>query len=286
MSTLPALEGFSWDDLRYLEAVARLGSARLAGRELGVATSTVYRRITALEEALGAPCLKRGDGVTEIAHRLAELARRTATEIVAIGRSGTGEQLQVSGSVTISTVDGFVPLLSGAVGALAAACPRLKINLHISDTGLSVRKRQADIALYIADKPAVHLVGRRLFSVDFGVYGTAEQAARPDEARWIVLGWPLQTTREARWERARVDADSVAVATPSRRAFVDLVAAGLGLGLMPRRLAAMRPELVEVESFRDDVASLTRPAWLLTHPELAGHLRIKAVLQTFAAHLR
>lgn len=286
MSTLPALEGFSWDDLRYLEALARLGSARLAGRELGVATSTVYRRITALEEALGAPCLKRGDGVTEIAHRLAELARRTATEIVAIGRSGSGEQLQVGGSVTISTVDGFVPLLSGAVGALAAACPRLKINLHISDTGLSVRKRQADVALYIADKPAAHLVGRRLFSVDFGVYGTAEQAARPDEARWIVLGWPLQTTREARWERARVDPDSVAVATPSRRAFVDLVAAGLGLGLMPRRLAAMRPELVEVESFRDDVAPLTRPAWLLTHPELAGHVRIKAVLQTFAAHLR
>ncbi|MBL4687628.1 MAG: LysR family transcriptional regulator [Nannocystaceae bacterium] len=286
MSTLPALEGFSWDDLRYLEALARLGSARLAGRELGVATSTVYRRIAALEEALGAPCLKRGDGVTEIAHRLAELARRTATEIVAIGRSGSGEQLQVGGSVTISTVDGFVPLLSGAVGALAAACPRLKINLHISDTGLSVRKRQADVALYIADKPAAHLVGRRLFSVDFGVYGTAEQAARPDEARWIVLGWPLQTTREARWERARVDPDSVAVATPSRRAFVDLVAAGLGLGLMPRRLAAMRPELVEVESFRDDVAPLTRPAWLLTHPELAGHVRIKAVLQTFAAHLR
>jgi len=286
MAKLPALEGVCWDDLRYLEAFARLKSAALAGRELGVATSTVYRRISALEQALGTGRLRRGEGLTEVAQTLSELARRTASELVAIGRTALDQQQQVRGAVTVNTVDGFVPLLSGAMTTLASAFPRLRVNMHIANQGLSLRKRQADVVLCIADKPGPHLIGRRLFPVEFGVYGTPELAAQPEGARWVTMGWPLQTTREARWERARISPDAVAVATPSRRAALDLVAAGMGLGLLPRRLAATEPQLVEVPELDDDVASLTRPAWLLTHPELAGQPRINAVMQTFADHLR
>ncbi len=286
MASLPALEGLCWDDLRVLEALERLGSAASAGRELGVATSTVYRRMSALEQALGMPCLARGEGVTDIARELAELARGTAGRLVEIGRRAHGQRLEVEGSVTISTVDGFASLLAGPMAALASACPRLKIDLHVSNTGLSLRKRQADIALSVADRPRPKLIGRRLFQIEFGVFGTPALAAEPDSARWVVLGWPLQTTREARWERARIPAESIAVATPSRRAFVDMVVAGIGLGLLPRKLAQMHPQLVEVTSFRDDARTLTRPAWLLTHPELQDHARISVVMQTLAEHLR
>ncbi len=286
MASLPAVDGLCWDDLRYLEALERLGSASSAGRELGVATSTVYRRMSALEGALGVPCLARGEGVTRVGRELAELARGTAGRLIEIGRRTHGQRLEVEGSVTISTGDGFAALLAAPMAALASACPRLKIDLHISTTGLSLRKRQADIALSVADRPKPHLIGRRLFPIEFGVFGTQAMAAAPEHARWIVLGWPLQTTREARWERARVPLESVVVATPSRRTFVDLVVAGLGLGLLPRRLARMHPQLVEVTSFRPETESLTRPAWLLTHPELQHHARIAVVMQTLAEHLR
>lgn len=278
-------EDLSWDDLRHLEAVERLGSVALAGRELGVAASTVYRRIGALERCLGVRCIVRGQGVTKVAHELAELARRMGDGLTKVSRRAQGQRLDVRGSVIVSTVDGFAPLLAEPMAALAAACPELRVNLHISDTGLSLRKRQADIVLSVVERPGADLVGRRLFPIEYGVFGCAQLVADPERARWIVLGWPLQTTREARWERARVAADAVAVATPSRRVFVDLVVAGLGLGLVPRKLAALHPGLQEVMKFRPDVEELTRSAWLLTHPELRGHARVSVVMQTFAAHL-
>ena len=42
-----------WNDIRYFLAVARQGSTLSAARALRVSQTTVARRITALEEALG-----------------------------------------------------------------------------------------------------------------------------------------------------------------------------------------------------------------------------------------
>ncbi|MEM9491586.1 MAG: LysR family transcriptional regulator, partial [Myxococcota bacterium] len=42
-----------WDDLRFVLAMSRGGSATAAGRELGVNATTVTRRIQALEDHLG-----------------------------------------------------------------------------------------------------------------------------------------------------------------------------------------------------------------------------------------
>jgi len=286
MSSLSAVEGLSLDDLRHLEALVRLGSAAAAGRELGIAASTVYRRVGSLEAALGVRCLIRGEGVTPVARRLAELARRTGDNLIAISRLAQEEPEAVSGTVTITTIDGFAPLLAGPIAALARASPTLTINLHISDKGLSLRRRHADIALSVLRQPSPHLIGRRLFPIDFGVFAAPGVPTAPGEARWVILGWPLQSTLEARWERAHVPSEAVAIATPSRRAFVDLVVAGVGIGLLPRKLAALHPQLVEVEAHSVTSSALQRTAWLLTHPELRGHARIAIVMRTLGNYLR
>ncbi|MFQ2851365.1 LysR family transcriptional regulator [Aeromonas caviae] len=44
----------NWDDARFFLALARRGSLRQAGLELGVDQATVGRRITLLEQQLGA----------------------------------------------------------------------------------------------------------------------------------------------------------------------------------------------------------------------------------------
>jgi len=285
VSTFAAVEGLSLDDLRHLEALVRLGSAAAAGRELGVAASTVYRRVASLETALDVRCLVRGEGVTPVAHRLAQLARQTGENLVEISRQAQEPQA-ITGSVTITTIEGFAPVLTGPIAALARSCPTLTINLHISDKGLSLRKRHADIALSVMRQPSPHLVGRRLFEIHFGVFAAPGVATEPEKARWVVLGWPLQSTLEARWERTHVPSEAVAVATPSRRSFMDLVNAGVGIGLIPRRLAALHPQLVEVERLSIASAEVQRTAWLLTHPEIHGHARIAVVMRTLGEQLR
>jgi len=113
----------SWDDLRHLEALERLGSASAAGRELDVAPSTVYRRIAALEKAVGFTCFLRGKGVTQAGRELARLARSTAVALTGIAQRTREQREEARGTVTLTTIDGFAPLLVAPLNALAATCP-------------------------------------------------------------------------------------------------------------------------------------------------------------------
>lgn len=279
------MHGLSWDDLRFIEALERLGKSGDAARELGVATSTVYRRITTLERGLGVRCVEEGGGVTARGRELAELARNTQTALSGIARRAHDHRAEAKGVVTLTTVDGFAPLLVEPLAQLARHYPGLRVHLHIDSRGLSLRKRQADIALSIVPRPPPHLIGRKLFTIEYAVYGVPRLAERPHDAGWIVLGWPLSSTREARWEQKHVPDASVVVATPSRRAFLDLVRAGVGVGLLPRPLARLHPQLQELEEHRPTLLDVTRPAWLLTHPELRDETRVRVVMDAIGDSL-
>ena len=275
----------SWDDLRYLEALERLGSARAAGRELGVAASTVYRRVATLEAAVGFPCLKRGDGLTTAGRELAELGRSTGGALNRIARRAQEDRDEVRGKVTLTTIDGFAPLLVAPLAALAATSPRLHVEVHISDGGLSLRKRQAEVGLSLLESPPGTLVGRKLFAVRWGVYAHRDLAVDEQAARWITLSAPLSVSWLGRWESEHVPADRIAIASPSRRLLVDLIVAGVGIGLMPARLAEGHPELVEITRHRASTASLTRRAWALTHAEAQKDARVVALMRALATHL-
>jgi DNA-binding transcriptional LysR family regulator len=275
----------SWDDLRHLEAFERLGSASAAGRELSVAPSTIYRRIASLEVSVGFTCLVRGKGVTPAGRELADLARSTTVSLSGIARRAKLKQEQAHGVVSLTTIDGFATLLKAPLSELAASHPQLRVEVHISDTGLSLRKNEAEIGLALLESPPSTLVGRRLFQVQFGVFGTAPLIAAAESARWITTGQPLQNSWLGEWEAQNVPRTRVAVATASRRLHVDLVAAGAGLGLLPTALAAEHPQLVEVASYRPRTAVLARQAWVLFPPELRRDARITAVVKVLARYL-
>ena len=61
---------------------------------------------------------------------------------------------------------------------------------------------------------------------------------------------------------------------------------GLSMGgMIAFQLAVDRPELVELRSYRASTVALTRPAWLLTHPDLRRDARISVVMKMLAQHL-
>src|SRR5579859_6499825 len=74
---------FDWNDLRYFLAVAREGSTLAAGRLLRKSQTTVARRISALEAALGLPLFQKrqaGYVVTPAGEQLLPLAERVELE--------------------------------------------------------------------------------------------------------------------------------------------------------------------------------------------------------------
>ncbi|HTJ81408.1 MAG TPA: LysR family transcriptional regulator [Polyangiaceae bacterium] len=276
----------SWADLRYLESLERLRSARAAGRELGVAASTVYRRIAALEDALALRCLERGRGLTDAGRELARLARSTGASLDEIVRRGRVAKGEVRGKIVLSTIDGFSQLVAEPLGALAREYPLLSVEVHVSEgAGPSIRKRQAEVGLTVVEDVPATLVGRKLFAVQWAVYGAARNTPNPATARWVVLGDPYRTTWLGEWEAKHVPADRVALVTSSRRLLVDLVASGAGLGLLPRRLADDDPRLVEVVFQPKSLPALTRTARLVWHPELRDDARVVALVRALTKSL-
>lgn len=273
-----------WDDVRYLEVVEREGSVSAAARGLGLAASTVYRRIAALEATVGQPCLVRGPGpavLTEAGAALARVGRTTRRELNEVAASWRARETSLAGRVSFTTVEALLPLVAAPLARLSVE-HGLEVELVLADDGPSVRDREVDVALGIMRNPPPGCWGRKVARLPYGVFATREALAR-ESPRWVRRADSLRASPEARWEEKLA---GPAAARVPFTALLALAAEGAGLALMPRLLAARFPGLVEVEAYRSRTAALSRTLWLLTHPDLRRVPRVmalmRAVQSTFA----
>lgn len=273
---------FSWDDLRYLEALERTGKPGPAARELGISVSTFYRRVAELEQLSGRMCLKRGPAgasLTEFGRSLAHVGRRTRTGLTEVLAELRAHETAIEGEVSLTTVLALLPLLEEPLALLTLQHPRLHVTLHLGDDGPSVRQREVDVALGVMKRPPQGCWGRRLVQLPVGVFATRDATARR-QRRWLVRSLAEVSSPESAWEREH--AKDIAARAPFH-ALVELCAAGVGLCLMPRLLAAQHPALVEVKEYAPRVSSLERTAWLLTHPDLRRTPRVVALMNALTA---
>ncbi|MBL8719501.1 MAG: LysR family transcriptional regulator [Myxococcales bacterium] len=274
-----------WDDLRYLEAIHRTGSVQKAARDLRISASTVYRRLHVLEGSLGYPCVVRGlepAVLTDAGRALALVGEQTRRALAEAAGTVRAKETAIRGEVSLTTVEGLLPFLVAPIAELARLHPALQVSLHLADTGPSVRQREVDVAIGIMPRPPSGCWGRRVLRLPYGVFGTKEAAHRK-KLRWVVRGQGLLHSPEAAWERAR--ATDVAVTSNLLSGVVALVAAGVGVGLLPRLVAQRTPGLVELEAFREQAAPLERVAWVLTHPDQRKTPRVAALVAALTAAL-
>lgn len=274
-----------WEDVRYLEAVARVGNVAGAARELGVSASTVYRRIAILESALGSPCLERGAGaasLTETGVMLAQVGLRMRKGVADVAGRVHAQATEIVGETSLTTVEALLPFLVDPIAEITARYP-LRVNLILADSGPSVRDREVDIAIGVMKRPPPGCWGVRLGKLPYGVFGTTAAIDRQPEPLWVVRALSERSSPESAWEREHV---THFAARAQFSALVSLVAGGIGIGLIPRPLAALHPQLVEVTAFRERVAPLNRIAWLLTHPDLRKTPRIRVVMDALIQQFR
>ncbi|MGL4239932.1 MAG: LysR family transcriptional regulator, partial [Beijerinckiaceae bacterium] len=88
-----------WDNVRVFLAVARAGQFLAAARQLGVDHATVARRVTALEERLGARLFERrtsGCAITPQGERFLAAAERIEAEMLSAQSDVTATDLDVA----------------------------------------------------------------------------------------------------------------------------------------------------------------------------------------------
>ncbi|AZD80160.1 LysR family transcriptional regulator [Pseudomonas chlororaphis] len=258
----------NWDDLRLLLAVSRRGSFLQAGQLLGIAASTVSRRLTQLESALGEPLVERGvEGcwLTSRGQSLVEVALAAEAGLrrqTVAGRSALDTEL--SGSVLVSAGEGFASCVLEAASRFTALHPRCTVELLVAADFHKIVRGVADIAVRTAHLGEPSLIYRPIGRLAYGVFADAGYLRRfpqvtPASAVNIGLLPPLdmlpqvRVAKAAGLERAQISVNSFALQ-------LDAVKRGLGVAVLPRVLAQDLIELFPELQLPDmEVYLVTRP---------------------------
>jgi len=280
----------SWDDFRYIKAIAGGRSLAGAAEALGVNHSTVFRRLGQIEGQLGSRLFERsraGYALTPCGEEMVRLAERMEEDILTFERQVTGHDLRPSGELRLTTNDTLlVHLLSEVLAAFRRAYPEITLDVVVSNQSLNLSKRDADVALRATDRPVETLVGRRLAGIAWALYGPASLADRKFDAElargthdWVGFGDNLASVKPAKWLKQHVEPRRIVYKVNTVLGLAEAVAAGIGIGLLPCFIAAVTPGVARLAPPDRELES---GLWLLTHPDLRHTARVRAFMD-FAA---
>jgi DNA-binding transcriptional LysR family regulator len=279
-----------WESLKHFVAVAETGTLAAAGRRLGVRHTTVLRRISTLEEELGARLFDRGpDGyaLTEAGREVLDRALALRAGVEEVERAVRGRDRKVAGLVRIATLAPLVPWVARAMASALAHHPDLRLEVAIAPTPVSLSRHEADVAVRVSRPPPGGLVGRRIADVAYAVYAAARLVAAgsgPEAAGalpWVAYDDARADTPAAKWIERNIAAERVVLCTHHTGLLLAAVAAGVGAGLLPCHLGDATPSLRRVSP----IIGLEQSIWVLTHRDLRRTARVRAVTDALSDEL-
>lgn len=287
-----------WDDLRYVLALAREATLSGAADALGVTHTTVGRRLRRLEDDLSTRLFDRtpdGLSATAAGQELVETAAEMEAVLLAARGRLLGQDTRLKGPLRIATMDMLYMRHQAAFTAFAAAHPEVVMTLVIGDGEVSLTRREADVVLRMSNAPPDYLVGRRVGTERFAVYGSAalveavEATAGPD-APWSAYPWiswdersPMGRWLEG-WLATHAPDATVAVRVDMGSTMLrEVIASGVGVHFASVADGDADPRLRRIGPVLDDI---TRDVWLLTMPELRGNARVRAFMDHMAPRLQ
>ena len=282
------LERLDWDDLRIFINVARVGSLTQAARSLKLDHSTISRRLTRLEYAVGATLFERGRGgvaLTEMGVAVMRRAEELSAGIRHLHADVSGST--AAGLVRLATMEGIASLwLTPRLRALQIKAPDLRLELVTSPQQVRANRREADLFLSFF-RPT----GRNLVSLQLGCFtmhlwaspAYLERAGMPetpaDLAGHGFIGYieEFVVLDAVRWLEELVPDPHLVFTSNSMISQLGAARGGLGIVCLPSFSGADEVGLVKVLS---DALIGQRDLWLSVHTDLAGSPRIKAVTET------
>ncbi|MFZ2650452.1 MAG: LysR family transcriptional regulator [Burkholderiaceae bacterium] len=285
----------AWTDFHTVLAVSQHGSVAKAFKALGMTHSTLLRKLDLIETRLKTRLFERSRdhySLTAAGHEIVQAAQAFQPIAAATEMRVRGQDLRPSGQVRVSVASVVIEhLMAPVLAQFGSAFPEIQIELAASREHVSLRRREADVAIRIADAVPDWLVGRKLTDLRFRIYGrrrgranlalrTVEELA--GERRWISFERDVRELKFDRWLAATLPDSSVVLRVDNFAHAAAMVRAGLGVALLPAFLEGCLPDLRPLSA---PIAALETPLWIVTHPELKDATRIKVMMRAFGPAL-
>lgn len=281
------------NDLEVTLALIRGGTLASAGERLGVDASTVFRSLQRIERGLGRPLFERsrsGYLANELATELAAHAEQMEAALEAARSTIDAAPSKISGTVRITTTDTILHgVVAPALLGLREEHPHLNFELHTGNELASLTRRDADIAVRATKRPPQHLVGKHVGSIRVALYAARRGASRSfahvetGQADWIAPDDALPDHPSVVWRKRHFPKVAPRYRVHSILSVLELVALGMGVGIVPLFLAEGRKDIVRLTEPPDECET---DLWLLTHPESRHLRRVGAVYSHLAQTMR
>jgi DNA-binding transcriptional LysR family regulator len=288
------LQDVRWDDIRIFLAVYRQHTLGSAANRLGLDTSTVSRRLSALEDDLGERLFDRtreGLAPSRAAERVLAAAEAMEAAHARLTRDASDVERLAEGVVRISTAPGLASsFIAPVLPRLRKKYPRITVELDAHVAPRDLTRHEADIAVRSVRSHGAELITTKLVTAPW-VAGAAPRVAAKlgrltswDAASWIQWDRDLASLPAAKWVAQHVT--DIALRTSDFP--TQLVAARAGLGILLVPVPYLEPSgLVAI-----DYAPALAPAWPSDDLWLVGHRvlrdvpRVAAVWDFLAEELR
>ena len=252
-----------YDDVAIFLRVAREGSFISAAKALGLPTSSVSRRVAALEARFKTQLLRRTTravALTEDGRAFVDRAAPAMDELEAAARGLDVCDSRLSGKLTVTAPyhvcnESFAPHLL----AFAAGHPDLVLDLRLTNGAPDLIEEGIDVAFQLAPLPEGRHVARKLWTAPYGLWASPSLLERHpaatslDHPRRLSRLPAVVTPPILTWRFVHTSGETLAVAPRTIGASVDdlslgalAASRGLGIAYLPRGLAISFPDLVEV----------------------------------------
>lgn len=248
----------SLDDIRLFVAVVQAGSLSQASELTGIPTSRLSRRLTQLESELGTQLINRGKkgvSLNELGEHFFTHAQnmlkhaQIAIDSIYTGLDKPAGLLRISAPVDISQ-----QILAPLLGEYLQQYPDVSIDINLSQQKVNMIQDGIDVAVRVGEIANDNVVARKICMLHFGIYATADYLAKhgtPATPHELYQHKVIAQTLSLPWQFTQA-AQSVKI-TPSAHLgcndflmVENIIAQGLGIGLLSSHAAAKHEHLVQV----------------------------------------
>lgn len=277
----------NWNDVRFFLAVSRAESFVAAAQQLHVTHSTVSRRITTLESALGTELFirtERGCSLTASGHKLLPLAEDMERSALNFQEHVPDERGLLSGKIRIGCPDGLGNcFLAFEFSKLQAQNPHLEIELVSVPIYYSLSKKEVDILITVRKPTARKIVVENITSYKLGLSASETYLAnRPplsgvrDLKEHQLVGYidDLLYDQELHLLEEIYPQARTCFRSSTVLAQMNVIKAGIGIGVIPYFMGRPEGDLVQVlpETF------VQRNFWAQVNPDSSRLARVRETM--------
>jgi DNA-binding transcriptional LysR family regulator len=272
---------FDWDDLRHFLAVAQAGTLSGAARRLGVDHATVSRRVMALEATLQTRLVERlpiSCRLTVLGEQVFQRAAQMEAGAFSIEREVRAAQSPLVGKVTVSAPPVLATnVLVRQMAAFRRQYPDIRLAVASQVPPVSLRRREADIAIRLFRPTEPGSVTRKLGLMPFALYARRDYAARRPPSMWEFIAYDAQFADmpHQRWLLAVAGSRPVICEVSDITSQQMAARTGIGVAGLPRFLGDRDPDL---ERLPFDGETFAREIWSVVHADLKRSTAIRSVM--------